>query len=67
VQLEDGHYPCYWEFSAEGYRKVRYAAGIDGFQALQFALTMIGVHIWCMRNDKGYKVEFYGSEELGFP
>jgi hypothetical protein len=58
---------CYWEFVASGYREVRYAAGADGFQAIHHATRMIGVNLGCLAREKGYKLTFEGSEDIGFP
>jgi hypothetical protein len=67
VEVEDGCHLCWWEFDTQPYQMIRHAAGIDGFQAIQLAMRMIGVNLWCLARDKGYEITFEGSRDLGFP
>ncbi|HUA84999.1 MAG TPA: hypothetical protein VMB85_14150 [Bryobacteraceae bacterium] len=65
-KIEDGYCRCYWELVAPDYRKLRYAAGIDGFQAIELAYKMIGAVLWSVAREKGYRLTFEGSEDIGF-
>jgi len=64
---EAGDYRCSWEFVAAGYRRARYALGIDGFQAIHLATKMIGVTLWVIAQEHGYHFTWLGSDDLGFP
>ena len=66
-RVEDGCYRCYWEFVAPSYRKVRYAGGIDGFQAIHLATRMIGVSLWSIAQENGYSFTWEGEDDVGFP
>jgi hypothetical protein len=66
-RTEDGCYLCYWELVAPGYRKVRYAGGSDGFQAIHLATKMIGVTLWCIAQENGYHFTWEGTDDVGFP
>jgi hypothetical protein len=63
----EGYYRCFWELIAPGYRKVRYAAGVDGFQAIHLATRMIGVTLSCLARENGYHFTFDDSDNIGFP
>ena len=63
---ETGDYRCGWEFVAPGHRKVRYAVGVDGFQAIELATKMIGVFLWVITQKNGYHLTWEGSDEIGF-
>ncbi|HXI44115.1 MAG TPA: hypothetical protein VNH83_29295 [Bryobacteraceae bacterium] len=64
---EAGDYRCSYEILAPWYRKVRYAAGIDGFQAIHLATKMIGVTLWVIAQEHGYHLTWEGLEDIGFP
>jgi len=64
---EGGDYRCSWELVAPGYRKARYASGIDGFQAIYLATKMIGVTLWVIAQEQGYDFTWEGSDDIGFP
>jgi hypothetical protein len=47
--------------------KVRswYAAGVDGFQALQLAMKMIAVELDCLRRDYRIEIRWHGDKDTG--
>jgi hypothetical protein len=64
---EKSRYRCTWEVVAPGYRKVRSAFGVDGFQAIHLATRMIGTILWCIAQENGYHFTWEGSDDIDFP
>lgn len=63
----NGDCRCSWELAAPGYKRVQYAMGIDGFQAIHLATRTIGINLWCIAQEKGYQFTWEGSDDIGFP
>jgi hypothetical protein len=68
-QLSDsGSWCCPWQIAGVGDEKVRCAIGIDGFQALQLVMNMIGATLHAQMK-QGVKLHRLDGEDsdLGFP
>jgi hypothetical protein len=66
---ESGEYFCPFQITGAGDERVRYAAGVDGFQALELALKLIGSVLYRLNSQAGGRLrwEFDESGGLGFP
>jgi hypothetical protein len=59
---------CPFEIVGLGTRKIKFASGIDGLQALRLALKMIGVDLHYYRKQFGGALYLYEEgDDLGFP
>ena len=71
VPYPDGQdYYCPYQVTGLGDEKVRYAAGIDAFQAMQLALRMIGTDLYIRLNRLcAGRLRWEGDDDgdLGFP
>lgn len=57
-----------FELIGLGPRKVRYAAGIDAFQSLQFVFRMISVNLHHYKHEPSVDMYFLEpGDDLGFP
>jgi hypothetical protein len=65
------HSDCYcpYQIKGAGDEKVRYTCGIDPFQALQLALSILGVELEVLNKELGGRLrwECDDSGRLGFP
>jgi hypothetical protein len=69
-QLPDhSDYYCPYQIKGAGDEKVRHACGVDPFQALQLALSTIGVELEVLNKELGGKLRWECGEKggLGFP
>jgi hypothetical protein len=69
-QLPDHQdYYCPYQIKGAGPEKVRYACGIDPFQALQLALSTLGVELEVLNKELGGKLRWECDAKggLGFP
>ncbi|MFL6621613.1 MAG: DUF6968 family protein [Sulfurifustis sp.] len=68
--FDDGinHY-CPYQVIGIGRDDVRYAGGVDGVQALQLALKMIGADLYTSQEAQAGKLSWGGGKnlDLGFP
>ena len=66
--LGEDHY-CPIQITGLGNEKVRYAAGVDAFQAIELAFRMIGVELGVLNRNNGGRLRWEYDEEvgLGFP
>lgn len=66
-----GHedYYCPYQIKGAGSEKVRYAGGVDPFQALQLALSALGVELEVLNKELGGKLRWECGTKggLGFP
>jgi hypothetical protein len=62
-------YYCPYQIKGAGDEKVRYMCGIDTFQALQLALSILGVELEVLNKELGGRLrwECDDSGGLGFP
>jgi hypothetical protein len=62
-------YYCPYQIKGAGDEKVRYVCGIDPFQALQLALSTLGVELEVLNKELGGRLrwECDASGGLGFP
>jgi hypothetical protein len=61
---------CPYRISGAGEEKLFYAGGVDGIQAIQLALCMIGAYLYESVNPRfGNRLRWEGDEagDLGFP
>jgi hypothetical protein len=60
---------CPYQVKGAGDEKVRVAYGIDGFQALQLALSILSVELEILNKELGGKLRWECDEKgwLGFP
>jgi hypothetical protein len=60
---------CPYQVKGAGDEKVRVAYGIDGFQALQLALSILSVELEVLNKELGGKLRWECDEKgwLGFP
>lgn len=65
------HYYCTYQITGAGDDKVRYAAGIDSFQALHLALSILRVELEVLNKHLGGRLRWQcddaGDGALGFP
>ena len=71
-QLPDAVYGdqfCPVQIIGVGREQVKYAAGVDGFQAIELAMRLIGSELWLIKRDFGVQLRWDGDEkgDLGFP
>lgn len=61
-------YYCPYQIAGVGSGKVKYAAGIDAFQAIQLAMQRIGTDLSVLNRECGGKLRWEGDEDggLGF-
>jgi len=66
---EHTDYYCPYEVKGSGFRKVRYACGIDAFQALQLALQAISVELEVLNKELNGRLRWECGREgdFGFP
>ncbi len=64
---EASGYYCPYRIVGLGSDKIRYAAGVDAFQALRLVMLMIGATIESRAKETGLKLTWEGEENLGFP
>jgi hypothetical protein len=57
---------CPWRILGLGSERIRFSAGVDGFQALQLAMPMIGVTLKCRAEEAGVEL-FWSGEGYGLP
>jgi hypothetical protein len=60
-------YECAYQITGKGVHVNRWAAGLDSFQALQLALSMIGVEIGRIEKAFGLQFRFSDLQSSGFP
>lgn len=62
-------YYCPFQITGMGSDKVRCAYGIDAFQAIQLAMTVIGAYLNSLNESEGSRLRWEGDENggLGFP
>jgi hypothetical protein len=62
-------YYCAYQIKGAGDEKVRYTCGVDPFQALQLALSTLGVELEVLNKELGGRLrwECDSAGELGFP
>lgn len=62
-------YYCPYQIAGIGSEKIKYAAGIDAFQAIQLAMGRIGTDLWALNQECQGKLRWEGDErgDLGFP
>ena len=60
---------CPIQIIGVGDERVRYAAGIDAFQAIQLGMRSIAVNLLVIKRDYGLDLRWEGDEhgDLGFP
>jgi hypothetical protein len=69
-QLPDHHDQyCSYQIKGAGDEKVRYACGVDPFQALHLALSTLGTELEALNNELGGKLRWECDDMggLGFP
>jgi hypothetical protein len=68
-QADGGDYYCPYQIKGAGDEKVRSAYGIDAFQALQLALSILGVELEVLNKELGRRLrwECAGKDDFGFP
>lgn len=67
--MESSAYYCPFQIIGIGAGNVSYVAGLDAVQALQFAMAMIGAHLYAFSDAHGNRLRWNGSGDglLGFP
>jgi hypothetical protein len=60
-----GDYECSFEILGSGLKRARSAAGLDSFQALQLALSMIGAEISRIERETGRQLRFSDLPDSG--
>ena len=62
-------YYCTYQIKGAGEGNVRYACGVDPFQALHLALSKLGIEIEALNNELGGKLRWETDDTggLGFP
>jgi hypothetical protein len=66
---ESGEYFCPFQITGIGDERVRYAAGVDAFQAIELTLKLIGAYLRRLNGEAGGKLR-WGCDAnggLGFP
>jgi hypothetical protein len=58
---------CPYQILGLGPERVRYAGGVDGVQALELTLKMIGADLYTSNEAKAKELTWMGSANLGFP
>jgi len=68
-QAEGGDYYCPYQIKGAGDEKVRCAYGVDAFQALQLALSILGVELEVLNKELGGRLrwECGDKNDFGFP
>jgi len=61
-----GDYECSFRIIGPGLKRARSAAGLDSFQALQLALSMIGAEISRIERESGTRLRFSDLPDSGF-
>jgi hypothetical protein len=66
--LGNDHY-CPFQFAGVGSEKVKYAAGVDAFQAIELAFRIIGSELAVLNRQHDGQLRWEGDEhgDLGFP
>jgi hypothetical protein len=66
--FEEGRgYYCPWQIRGIGSEKIRFAGGLDEFQALQLAMPIIGASLAYWQAEEKCKLTWEGDPDLGFP
>jgi hypothetical protein len=62
-------YYCPYQILGIGSEKIKYAAGIDAFQAIQLAMGRIGADLWALNQECSGQLRWEGDEhgDVGFP
>jgi hypothetical protein len=66
---ESEEYFCPFQITGVGDERVRYAAGVDAFQAIELALRLIGAFLHRLNGQAGGRIRWKCDESggLGFP
>ncbi|HKZ81150.1 MAG TPA: hypothetical protein VJ124_22960 [Pyrinomonadaceae bacterium] len=66
---DSSDYYAPYQITGVGSEKIRYAGGIDAFQALQGAMTLIGADLFALNEKCNHCLAWIGDElgDLGFP
>ena len=64
--LEYEEYYCPYQIAGAGDERVRYAAGVDAFQALQLALTLIGPALSRLKGELDGRLQWDYDDAGGF-
>jgi hypothetical protein len=66
---ESGEYFCPFQITGIGDERVRYAAGVDAFQAIELTLRLIGASLRRLNGEAGGKLRWASDANggLGFP
>ena len=67
LNAKTNDYECSYKITGKGVNLTRTIAGLDGFQALQLALLMIGAEIGRIEKTLGIHLRFGDLENSGFP
>jgi hypothetical protein len=67
-QAHGEEFYCPYQIKGAGDEKVRYAFGVDAFQALQLAISILGVEIEVLNKELGGRLrwECGGKDDFGF-
>jgi hypothetical protein len=60
-------YFCPYQIIGLGDERVRYAGGVDAFQALSLALKSIGAVLYSSTEARAGELSWLGQSDLGFP
>lgn len=62
-------YFCPYQIRGAGSERIKYACGVDAFQALRLALIAIGTELEALNEELGGKLRWHCDEKggLGFP
>jgi len=68
-QAHGEEFYCPYQIKGVGDEKVRYAFGVDAFQALQLALSILGVQLEVLNKELGGRLRWECAEkdDFGFP
>jgi hypothetical protein len=66
---ESGEYFCPFQITGVGDERVRYAAGVDAFQAIDLTVRLIGAYLRRLNDEVGGKLRWERDANggLGFP